>query len=204
MEQEEQKEKRAIKEAKSAANGGKRAEARAGRLEQMAESARREQTALLEDTPLEARYSAAFASYVQAKERQVERMEVRLETLIGRQSARLRQTQANKPGFFSRPRARAHWRQQVVRQQRSLQRLQRRLEHVNDIKEGMSLYGSRIEELATRKLRARQPGLASDWDDLQQARRRERALKHRQEKKRERTHNQEHARRHSLSLSSGR
>ena len=52
-----------------------------------------------------------------------------------------------------------------------MQRLLGRLELVREVRDSMGVHGARIEELATRKLRAQQPELAGDWDALQQAQR---------------------------------
>ncbi len=53
-----------------------------------------------------------------------------------------------------------------------IDRQQARLEAVREIKEGMGLHSPKIEELATRKMRAENPELASDWDAMQEAGRR--------------------------------
>ena len=99
--------------------------------------------------------------FVQAKHDQVEYIEEQLENLIGRQKARLQQTQANAPGRFSLPSSRRVW--------LSLQTLHARLEAVREVKESMGLHSPKIEELATRKMRAERPELASDWDVMREA-----------------------------------
>ena len=53
-----------------------------------------------------------------------------------------------------------------------IDRQQARLEAVREIKEGMGLHSPKIEELATRKMRAENPELASDWDAMREAGRR--------------------------------
>jgi hypothetical protein len=78
------------------------------------------------------------------------------------------------------PGTRAKWQQQMQQQQGAMQRLQARLENVREIKEEMGVHGPRIEELATRKLRAQEPELAGEWDDMQEARRRHHALRRKQ------------------------
>ena len=55
--------------------------------------------------------------------------------------------------------------------QATIQRLQNRLEHVREIKEEMGLHGPKIEELAVRKLRLKEPDLAGEWDDMRTAQR---------------------------------
>jgi len=130
---------------------------------------------------LESQYSAAFAAQVEAKHDQAERVEDRLENLIELQASRLQQAQSSQPGILALPGARAKWQQKMQQQQSTMQRLQGRLETVREIKEGMGIHGPRIEELATRKLRAQEPELAKDWDDLREAQRQRQALLRKQE-----------------------
>ena len=150
-------------------------------LQERAQEAQTEQVALL-DSPLESQYSAAFAAQIEAKHDQAERIEDRLETLIEQQASRLQQTQASQPGVLSLPSARAKWQSQVQRQQNAMQKLYGRLEIVREIKEGMGVHGSRIDELATRKLRAQEPNLASAYDDMREAQRQHQALLRKQER----------------------
>jgi hypothetical protein len=147
-------------------------------LEQ-AQALQAEQTAMLEATSLESQYSAAFVALVGAKHDQAERIEDRLETLISQQASRVQQTQTGQRGLFSRMGAQV--RQNQVKQQRIIQRLQDRLEAVREIKEGMGVHGPRIEELATRKLRAWEPELTREWEDMREALRLHEALLRRQE-----------------------
>ena len=149
-----------------------------------AEAAEAEQQAALEAAPLDQTYQEALALYVQGKHDQVERIEDRLENLIDRQQARLQQTQANSPGLLSRPGAKRSWQNQQMQQQDRLQTLHVRLEAVREIKEGMGLHSPKIEELATRKMRAENPELAADWDAMREAARRHQALMRREEQKR--------------------
>lgn len=164
---------------------GMEVEAQADGLLDRAVEAQSEQTALLEATPLESQYSAAFAAQVEAKHDQAERIEDKLENLIEQQASRLQQAQARQPGMLALPGARAKWQQQMQQQQSTMQRLHGRLEAVREIKEGMGVHGPRIEELATRKLRTQEPELASDWDDMQETQRRHQALQRKQEKRQE-------------------
>jgi len=150
-------------------------EDRADDLLRRAQEAQAEQTALLEATPIEAQYGAALANLVDAKHNQVENVEARLEGMIERQQARLQQTQANKPGLTSMPGKKRAWREQQAKQQDRLQTLHNRLESVRETKEGMGVHAPRIEKLATRKLRAENPELASDWDAMREAARRHQA-----------------------------
>ena len=158
------------------------AEVQADALLERAQEAQTEQTALLDATPLESQYSAAFAAQVEAKHDQAERVEDRLENLIELQASRLQQAQSSQPGILALPGARAKWQQKMQQQQSTMQRLQGRLETVREIKEGMGIHGPRIEELATRKLRAQEPELAKDLDDLREAQRQHQALLRKQER----------------------
>lgn len=152
-----------------------------------------EQTALLEATPLESQYSAAFGALVRAKHNQAEHIEDKLENLIEQQASRLQRMQSQQPGMLTLPGTRSKWQQQIQQQTRSMQRLHGRLETVREIKEGMGINGPRIEELATRKLRAQDPALVSDWDGLREAQRQHQALlrKQEQEKKQAFAHEQQ-------------
>lgn len=160
---------------------GHDADAQADALLGRAQEVQAEQTALLEATPLESQYSAAFAAQVEAKHDQAERIEDKIENLIELQASRLQQAQSRQPSMLALPGARAKWQQQMQQQQSTMQRLQGRLETVREIKEGMGIHGPRIEELATRKLRAQDPVLASDWDDMREAQRLHQALQRKQE-----------------------
>lgn len=157
------------------------AEAQADGLLERAVEAQSEQTALLEATPLESQYSAAFAAQIEVKHDQAERIEDKLENLIELQASRLQQAQARQPGMLSLPGTRAKWQQQMQQQKSTMQRLHGRLDAVREIKEGMGVHGPRIEELATRKLRAQEPEIARDWDDMQETQRRHQTLQRRQE-----------------------
>lgn len=185
---------------------GMEVEAQADGLLDRAVEAQSEQTALLEATPLESQYSAAFAAQVEAKHDQAERIEDKLENLIEQQASRLQQAQARQPGMLALPGARAKWQQQMQQQQSTMQRLHGRLEAVREIKEGMGVHGPRIEELATRKLRTQEPELASDWDDMQERQRRHQALQRKQEKRQEqeREHREQLGRGMRLGLSQAR
>lgn len=158
------------------------AEAQADALVRRVQEALTEQTALLEATPLESQYIAAFAAQVEAKYDQAERIEWRIENLIELQASRLQQTQSSQPGLLALPGTRNKWQQQIQQQQGTMLRLQGRLETVREIKEGMGIHGPRIEELATRKLRAQEPELANDWDDMLEIQRQQQALQRKQER----------------------
>ncbi|CAD7741699.1 hypothetical protein LMG31886_45120 (plasmid) [Xanthomonas hydrangeae] len=163
----------AVKAPSAGANGEELVEA--------AQEIQTEQQALLEAAPIEQTYQQSLAVYVQAKHDQVERIEDRLEQLVDRQQARLQQIQSSAPGLLSLPRTKAAWQQQQAQQQARLQTLHSRLDAVREIKEGMGIHSPKIEELATRKMRAENPELAADWDSMREAMRRHQALMRKQE-----------------------
>lgn len=66
------------------------------------------------------------------------------------------------PGLFAMPGTRAARQQQHARQQDRIPCLQNRLENVREIEVGMGIHGIKIEALATRKLRPREPTLAGE------------------------------------------
>lgn len=132
-----------------------------------------EQTALLEGSSLQALYNQALGEYVERKAEQAEALEQRLQSLVERQQAQLQQSLSARPGWLATPTARAAWQQCTGRCQARLLELQARLERVQELHHGMGLYSPRIEELATRRLRAEQPELANQWSLHRQA---ERAL----------------------------
>ena len=82
-----------------------------------------------------------------------------------------------------------------------MQTLHNRLDAVREIKEGMGVHAPRVEELATRKMRAENPELASDWDAMREAARKHEILMRQKDKEKERTQTQERGRSQSLSLS---
>jgi len=130
---------------------GLEAEQQADALLERAQEAQAEQTAMLDATPLESQYSAAFAAQVEAKRDQAERIEDRLENLIEQQASRLQRAQANQLGLLSLPGTRAKWQAQLQQQQSVMLRLHTRLENVREIKDGMGVHAPRIEELAARR-----------------------------------------------------
>lgn len=130
-----------------ARQAGADAEVQADALQDRALEAQAEQAALLEASPLESQYSAAFAAQVEAKHDQAERIEDRLEDLIERQESRMQQAQAKQPGMLALPSTRAKWQQQMQQQQATLQRLHGRLETVREIKEGMGIHSPASKSL---------------------------------------------------------
>lgn len=162
-------------------------------LLEQADNFRATQAALLESTPLESQYSAIFIALLETKHHQAARIEDKIERLIEAQSSRLQQAKMNQPGLFSLPGARARWQQNIQIQQTSIQKLQVRLEAVKEIKDGMGFHAPRIEELATRKLRAQEPELASAWDDMQEAQRHHQVLLRKKELEKRQTLEREKA-----------
>jgi hypothetical protein len=139
------------------------------------------QSNLIDNAPLESQYTAALAAQVDAKHDQTERIEDRLENLIELQASRLQQVQVQQPGFLALPGTRQLWQQKMQQQQNTLQKLRDRLEAVREIKEGMGLHCPRIEELAAHKLHFKEPGMASEWVNMQEAQRRHLAMLRQQE-----------------------
>lgn len=151
----------------------------------------REQQAMLETTEaVDQTYQQSLENYVMAKEEQAGRLEDKIESLIEQQQAKLQQTQSTRPGIISLPGAKKSWQAQQAQQQARLNNLIDRLEAVREIKDGMGLHSPRIEELASRKLRFEQPGLAADWDEHSANLRREKLLKQQEERKQEQTRTQ--------------
>ncbi len=119
--------------------------------------------------PIEQTYRETLVAYVQVKHDQVDRIEDRLETLVDRQQVRLQQMQSRAPGLLSLPSVKRAWQSQQAQCQARLQVLHYRLDTVREINEGRGLHSSKIEGLATRKMRAENPELASDWDAMRLA-----------------------------------
>jgi len=141
-------------------------------LLEQAQEAQSQQAALLDTTSLESRYTGALAEYIETKYEQVERLEDCLENLLEQKMANLEDYQAHRPaGLFFKPGARGAWEREQARKQATIQRLQNRLEHVREFKEEMSPHGPKIEELAARKLRLKEPDLVREWDDMRTAQR---------------------------------
>lgn len=161
-------------------------DAQADSLLERARESRADQAELAETATLASDYSTALAVQLEAKHDQVGRIEDRLEALIASQTLRVHQTEDNKPGRLSLPSTKANWQQQVLRQQATLQRLHERLEEVREIRDGMGVHGPKLEELATRKLRAKEPELADDWDHMQEAQRAHQALQRKKDQERRR------------------
>ncbi len=151
---------------------------------------RDEQVLFAETAETGSLYNNTLAVQIDSKFAQAEKLEEKLETLIGQQQAKIMQIEAQQPGFLSLPGLRAKWNQQIQLQQAYMQTLVGRIDVVREIRNEMTPRGPRIEELAVRKLRFHNPGMAADFDAMMTSTRRhleqERALvlKKEQEKKR--------------------
>lgn len=141
-----------------------------------AKIAEAEQESIIGGASVDQLYQEVLASYVEAKLNQVGVIEDKLEGLVDRQKASLQSLRVNAPGLLAMPSTRRAWQSAQARQQARLQQLTSRLGAVRDIKDEMGLHSSKIEELATRKLRAENPGLASDWDFMRETERVRQAL----------------------------
>ena len=135
-----------------------------------------EQDALIGGVNTNQHYQDMLASYVGAKLSQVEAIEDKLEFLADREKAKLQTLGKNAPGLLSKPSTRKAWHSAQANQQARLQQLTERLTAVREIKEGMGLHSSKIEELAIRKLRSENPELVSDWNYMKETERVREAL----------------------------
>jgi|CXWL01.1.fsa_nt_gi hypothetical protein len=141
----------------------------------------REQQALIETlAPIDEVYQETLSVYVDAKHRQVDRIEDNIERMIDQQQSRLQQNK--QPGLLSSPSSKRAWQSQQVKQQARLQMLHTRLEIVREIANDMGIYAPRVEELAHRKMRTHEPELVVVWDGIQAAKRHNEALSRMQEK----------------------
>lgn len=159
-------------------------ETEAQRLVESAVSEKREQQAMVEASPLERTWQESLASYVQLKHDQVARLEDRLEKLLSNKQRDLKRSSEHKPGFFSLSKTKRAWQASQVQQRARIQSLVNRLGVVREIRTGMGVFAPRIEEMATRKMRAAHPEMASDWDAMREAFRIKQTQMRIQEKKR--------------------
>lgn len=130
-----------------------------------------EQESVINSSSIEQLYQESLATYVEAKCGQIGVLEDKLEELVDRQRARLQQLRSSAPGVLSRPSVKRVWQTAQSQQRARLQQLNGRLSAVREIKDGAGLHSTKIEELATRKLRIENPGLASDWDFMRETHR---------------------------------
>lgn len=169
-----------------------------------AQELQRQQQGLSEAEQVSQLYRSTLQVYLETKHGQVERIEDRLESFIEQQQSRIQQSQASQPGFFTRPSLKAAWQNRQAAQQSRLLSLHSRLESVREIKEGMAAHGPRLEELATRKLRAAEPQLASDFDAAQEAQRKAQAMQRKEDQERKQKQEHKSGRGHSLGIKPGR
>ena len=169
-----------------------------------AEAVQSEQQAMLTGASLQQTYEATLANYVEAKHNQVARLEGRLKNLIEQQDARVRQLENSAPGKFSLPGTKRAWQVKVAHEQARQRTLRNRLEAVREIREGTGLRTPRINELATRRMRAENPELASSWDAMREAQRKQEEEERKQwaeeriREKEERRQEQNHSRGRTL------
>ncbi len=143
----------------------------ADQLSKKAEMLNSEQDQLLDSASIDQLYDSALSVFVMEKHSQVDRIEDRLETLIFRNESKLSQHLNNKPGFMSRPSTKRLWEKKRLQLRTTIKIMKQRLHKVSVIKEGMGLFSTKIEELATRKLRAANPELASSWSAMRESKR---------------------------------
>ncbi len=143
----------------------------ADQLSKKAEMIQSEQEQLLDSAAIEQLYDSALSMFVMEKHSQVDRIEDRLETLIFRNESRLSQHLNNKPSFISRPSTKNLWEKKKLQLRTTIKMMKQRLHKVSVIKEGMGLFSTKIEELATRKLRAANPELSSSWSAMRESKR---------------------------------
>lgn len=138
-----------------------------------------EQSAFVLSQPsaVELQYPVALAAFVEAKRGQVAGLEDKLEGIIEAQSSKLQMLQASQPSMLSLPSTKRRWQEQVQNQNSSIARLHSRLDTVREIKEGMGVHSSRVEDLAARKLRREDPDLCEQWDALRLAQRQHEAIR---------------------------
>lgn len=75
---------------------------------------------------------------------------------------------SRQPGFLCLGRKSANGSPQVQQQQSVAEPSANRLETVKEIHDGMGPYGPRINELATAKVRHKEPELAEGWDEMRE------------------------------------
>lgn len=137
-----------------------------------AEQIERELEALLESTSSSSlTYQELLLVYIQEKNDQVDRLEDNLERLIEQQQSALQRSQLNKPGYLALPSTKQTWSTAHAKLLSRLNSLHDRLESVHTIANDTGLYTPKIEDLATRKLRAQEPELALEWDEWNAAQR---------------------------------
>lgn len=144
-----------------------------------------EQKNLIDSSLVEQMYESTLSVYVQAKTEQVEKIENDLERMIDKQQVQLQNLQINKPGMLSMPGKKKAWEDAISKQKNRLHTLHNRLDIVKEIKDGMGIQTTKINELATKSMRFDNKELANDWDMLQQANRLHAALQKKQQQEKQ-------------------
>ena len=109
------------------------------------------------------------APYAQQKHDQAMRIEKKLESRISQAQRALKQGDEHRPGVFSLPSTRRAWEATQADRKERIHQLKKRQNTVREIRTGMSASAPRIEELAARKMRARNPKMAANWDAMRKA-----------------------------------
>ena len=109
------------------------------------------------------------APYAQQKHDQAMRIEKKLESRISQAQRALKQGDEHRPGVFSLPSTRRAWEATQANRKERIHQLKKRQNTVREIRTGMSASAPRIEELAARKMRARNPKMAANWDAMRKA-----------------------------------
>lgn len=110
------------------------------------------------------RYQTAIQSYLQSNTQQIVRIETRLQNLIATQQTAVRELAADRPGLFASASAKATWTADLEASRDRLQTLRGRLVRVEELKDQST-------ELAEETMRACEPELAREWDDIRQKQR---------------------------------
>jgi hypothetical protein len=106
--------------------------------------------------------------YVQERAEQIDRLQSGLAAALTSEQAQLQAIQQRAPGWTAAKKVHAEWEQQVARRKTRIAQIAQRLDRVGEIEEAAGVYAeTKIEELAERKLRFDNPGLAQDWDKIQ-------------------------------------
>ncbi len=142
----------------------------AANLLEQAQEVQAAQTSLAADPSLGSqsasdRYNEALADRIAMKQEQAERLEERLEQLIDRQTHQIQHTMSHRPGRMSLPATKARWQVMQYQQVASMQRLQSRLQMVREVKDAITISGSRIEGIARNKVKHENPTLVAERDE---------------------------------------
>ena len=129
-----------------------------------ADAIENDQQSFLESSSLELQYETLLKDYIIQKHDQVERIEEKLGQLLQKQQFQMQKILMAKPNILSLPKTKRLWQGQVTQQKSSIARIEGRLTNVKDIKSSMGLHEPRIEELASRKLRLKEPNLFKEYE----------------------------------------